>query len=158
MMKPSTVKYIFFGVILFVLIGIFYTNSTGKKQAEVFKADFKQYQQTLQLLKENKSGEAIKELEELINKYPDEYDLYFKLGLAYSEQADFEKAAIHYQKAIDIRPALLENPTFNFKMGESLYNIKQLDLAKAYLSNPVPEQFQIQKDELLQLIEKEIQS
>lgn len=157
-MKSSTVKYIFYGIVLFVIIGIIYTNIAGKNQDEVYKQDFMQYQQAVQFMQNNELDQAIKTLEELVVQYPDEYNLYYQLGLAYSGQQDFEKAAIHYQKAIDIRPALLENQTFTFKMGESLYNIKQLDLAKAYLSQPVTEQFQAQKQEVLEKIEKEIQS
>ncbi|MED4351119.1 tetratricopeptide repeat protein [Schinkia azotoformans] len=158
MMKPNRVKYILLGIMVFVFIGILYTNIMGKKQDDVFKQDYTKYQFALQLLETNEFDKAINELNDLIVNYPDEYTLYFQLGLAYSSQGDFEKAAIHYQKAIDIRPALLGNQTFTFKMGESLYNIKQFDLAKAYLSNPVPEQFQKQRDELLQIIEKEIHS
>ncbi|MEC1714807.1 tetratricopeptide repeat protein [Schinkia azotoformans] len=157
-MKSSTVKYIFFGILLFVLIGIIYTNSAGEKQAEVYKEDFGRYQQAVQLIQTNQLPQAIKALEQLVVKHPDEYKLYYQLGLAYSGQKDFKKAALCLQKAIDIRPALLEDQTFTFKMGESLYHIKQLDLAKAYLEKPVAQQFQAQKDELLQLIEKELQS
>lgn len=157
-MKSSTVKYIFFGIILFIFIGIIYTNVSGKKQDEVYKQDFMKYQEALQQIQSNEVVQAVAVLEDLVVKYPDEYTLYYRLGLAYSSQKNFEKAAIHFQKAIDIRPALLEDPMFSYKMGESLYNIKQLDLAKAYLSNPVPEELQAQKEELLQLIEKEIQS
>lgn len=157
-MKSSTVKYIFFGIILFIFIGIIYTNVSGKKQDEVYKQDFMQYQEALQQMQSNELAQATAALEDLVVKYPDEYTLYYQLGLAYSAQNNFEKAAIHFQKAINIRPALLEDPMFAYKMGESLYNIKQLELAKAYLSNPVPKELQAQKEELLQLIDKEIQS
>lgn len=157
-MKPSTVKCIFLGIVLFVIIGIIYTNITGKNQDEVYKQDFMKYQQAIQLMQDNELDQAIKTLEELVVKYPDEYNLYYQLGNAYSSQKDFEKAAIHFQKAIDIRPALLEDPLFAYMMGESLYNIKQFDLAKAYLSNPVPKEYKTKKEELLQLIEKEVQS
>ncbi|WP_458411713.1 tetratricopeptide repeat protein [Schinkia sp. CFF1] len=157
-MKSSTVKYIFLGILLFVLIGIIYTNSVGKKQAVVYKKDFGEYQQAVQLLKSNQAPQAIETLEQLVVKHPDEYKLYYQLGLAYSGLKDYNKAAIYLQRAVDIRPALLEDQTFTFKMGESLYHIKQLDLARAYLEKPVTKEFQAQKDELLQSIEKELQS
>lgn len=157
-MQTSTVKYIFYGIVLFVCLGLIYTNVAGKKQDAVLKQDYIQYQTALKLHQNNQFEEAINGFEKLIANYPDEYILYYNLGEDYSALRDFEKAADNYQKALNIRPALYQDPNFVFKMGESLYHIKQFDLAKTYLSNPVLEQLQTQRDELLQLIEKENQS
>lgn len=158
MMRVNKGKYISYCIILFVLVGIISTNVIGKKQDEVYKQDYYQHQKAIELLGKGQFEQGVKILKDLIIKYPDEFELYYKVGLVYSEKKDYENAAIYYQKAIDIRPALLKDTTFTFRMGESLYNINQFEIAKQYLLLPVPEQFQIQKDELLKLIENKIQS
>lgn len=157
-MKSTIVKNVFFGVILFVIIGLVYTNIAGKKQDEIFKQDYMKNQQAMQMLQSNQTKESANVLEELILKYPDEYTLYYNLGLAYSAQNNFKKSALNFQKALNIRPALLQDQTFTFKMGESLYHIKEYDTAKTYLSMPVLKEYKEQQTQILHLIEQEIQS
>ncbi len=158
-MKPNTVKYIFFGIILFIFIGLLYTNVAGKKQDEVFKQDFLQYQQAMQLIQNNELEQGIKILGDLIIRYPDEHKLYYNLGLAYSAKQDYEKAATHYQQAIDIRPALLQDGTFTYRMGESLYNMKELEIAREYLqARKAPKELEKERKKLIKQINKQLKS
>lgn len=157
-MNSKTIKMIFGGIILFVLIGLTFTNIAGKKQDKHNKNDYLLYEEAMQIDQTVEIDRAIKALEGLILKYPNEYALRYQLGLAYSAKSNFQKASTNYQKALDMRPGLLQDPQFTFTMGEALYNIGELEISKTYLSMPVPEGHQEQQTQLLQEIEKQLKS
>ncbi len=159
MMRSSTAKYLLYGIVLFVFLGIIYTNIAGKKQDEILKQDFNQYQQVIQLIQNNQANQAIKPLEDLLEKYPDDYNLYYQQGMIYSGMADFEKAASYYQKAIDIRPALLQDATFTFRMGECLYHINELEIARDYLTiQEAPKDLENERKKILDSINNQLKS
>ncbi|HHY71910.1 MAG TPA: tetratricopeptide repeat protein [Bacillus bacterium] len=157
-MSSKTIQNIFYGTVILVIIGLVYTNIAGNKQDKTFKADSEQYEQALQMIQSEAVATGIEMLNELTAKYPEEYALYYQLGLAYSATTDYQKAALNFQKAIDSRPALLQDTQFTFRMGEALFHIGELETSQKYLSMPVPESFQAEKDRLLQEIQKQIKS
>lgn len=157
-MSSKKVQYIFLSVFLFITIGLGYTSFIGKKQDVIYKQDFLQFQQAVQSIETNEQDKGIEALEELVKKYPNEYFIYYQLGMAYSAKTDFQKAAINYQKALNIRPALLEDQQFTFKMGEALFHIGEMELAQTYLTMPVPKEFEKQKEQFLNELQSKLKS
>lgn len=156
-MSTRISKYIFFGVILFVVIGLIFTSVSGKNQDKVLLQDFSLYGEANKLLSDGRQDDAIKILTSLQNKYPDMYKLSYNLGLAYSTQKEFGKAVHQYQRALGLRPALLQDMKFTFKMGESLYFIKEYELAQKFLMMPTNPEDENNKNLLLKEIDGKLQ-
>lgn len=157
-LNSKTIKMIFGGIILFVLIGLIFTNITGKKQDQHFKGDFQVYEEAIRIIESEDTDSGIQTLEGLVLKYPNEYVLWYQLGLAYSANSEYQKASLNYQKALNIRPSLLQDTQFTFKMGEALYHIGELEISKTYLTMPAPEELKEQQTLLLQEIDKQSKS
>lgn len=157
-LNSKTIKMMFGLIVLIVLIGLIFTNIAAKSQDKQFKEDYLVYEEAIRIIDTEDIDNGIKVLEELALKYPNEYVLPYQIGLAYSAKSNYQKASLNYQKALNMRPALLQDPQLTFKMGEALYHIGEIEISKTYLTMLAPEEFQEQQTLLLQEIDKQSKS
>jgi Tfp pilus assembly protein PilF len=156
-MKEIYRKLILLGLVIFVGAGTFYTYQQGKKQDERSIKDLQTYNLSLSDLREEKYDEAQEKLLDLHSSYPDQADITWKLGLSYAVDGDMEKAALYYQKTVDLRPFIIQEPLFSLQFAEILISNEEYKAAKQYLEHckaiGVPEDHAGRVDELLAYIE-----
>lgn len=68
----------------------------------------------------NRFSEAVSYLKKAVERYPNFFEAWFNLGLAYKGMDDFENAIFAYKKALEIEP---ENVTANFNLA-NVYECK----------------------------------
>ncbi|MDQ0244817.1 Tfp pilus assembly protein PilF [Bacillus fengqiuensis] len=157
-MSEKVVNYLFYSLIVFILLGVSYAYIQGKKQNEVFKADYQEYQIALKLIDQGGNSQSISILEKQAEKYPDRYNILHKLGLSYAQAGDWGKAVHYYQRAIDQRPFLQMDPVFTMQFAEILFFNNEYVKARAYLEKskqlPGSERFGPRIEELLTAITK----
>lgn len=156
-MKEIYRKLILLGLVLFVGIGIFYTNAQGKKQDKGFVEDYQSYQIALAQMQEGNYENAKEQLTKLHNNYPDQANITRNLGLLYAMEGDMDKAALYYQKAVEQRPFIVQEPMFSLQFAEILIEKEEYAAAKQYLEHcktiAIPEEYTGRVDELLAYIE-----
>ncbi len=94
-------------------------------------------------LKLGKVDEFIKALEKLKDKYKDNFEYHFILGMAYEEAKDYKNAIKHYQKAKNLRP---ENTEVYERLAIAYTNLKQYDKAIEELKQAInlkPDDYQL---------------
>jgi predicted Zn-dependent protease len=156
-MKEIYRKLVLLGLIIFVGVGTFYTFDQGKKQDQTYVKDLQNYQLSLSQMQEEQYKGAQEKLLELHNRYPDQAKITWDLGLSYAVEGDMEKAALYYQKAVDQRPFIVQEPMFSLQFAEILTSIEQYSVAKQYLEHckaiGVPEEYAGHVDDLLAYVE-----
>jgi tetratricopeptide (TPR) repeat protein len=118
-----------------LLIGIGTTYTLGNKQDERSAADQKLYEEAKTMLEKNSGSVVIASLEELQQKYPDDYALMKNLGLAYAQSGNYEQAIVWFDRALKQRPALIQNGIFTAQYGDILYLDKKYKEALALYQN-----------------------
>lgn len=156
-MKEIYRKLILLGLVLFIGIGVFYTYNAGKTQDKGYVEDYQSYQMSLAQMKENQLEQPKRDLMKLHQTYPDQANITWNLGLAFAMEGDMEQAALYYQKAVDQRPFIVQEPMFSLQFAEILIAEEEFEAAKQYLEHcktiEIPEQFVSRVDELLAYIE-----
>lgn len=156
-MKGIYRKLILLGLVLFIGIGTIYTYIAGKKQDKRYVGDYQSYQMSLAQMQESKLEQPKKELMNLHHAYPDQANITWNLGLAFAMEGDMEKAALYYQKAVDQRPFIVQEPMFSLQFAQILFGVEEYEVAKKYLEHcktlAIPEEFISSVDELLAQIE-----
>jgi len=156
-MKEIYRKLILLGLVLFIVIGAIYTYQQGKKQDVSYAADYQSYQLSLAYLQEGDNETAIAQLMELHNRYPDQANITWHLGLSYALERDMDKAIVYFQKAVDQRPFIIQEPLFTLQFAEVLFAKEEYAAAKQYLEHSktiaLPEEYKPRVDELLAQIE-----
>ncbi|MEH7526429.1 hypothetical protein V7149_24665 [Bacillus sp. JJ1503] len=156
-MKEIYRKLMLLGLVIFVGIGIFYSYKVGKKQDKGFVEDYQSYQLSLTQMQEENYDGAKDQLTKLHNKYPDQASITRNLGLLYAIEGDKDKAALYYQKAVDQRPFIIQDPMFSLQFAEILLSIEENAAAKEYLEyskkQGIPEEFKGHVEELLAYLE-----
>ncbi|WP_313801748.1 tetratricopeptide repeat protein [Cytobacillus sp.] len=156
-MKEIYRKLILLGLVLLIGIGVFYTYNAGKTQDKGYVEDYQSYQMSLAQMKENQLEESKKELMKLHQTYPDQANITWNLGLAFALDGDLENASLYYQKAVDQRPFIVQEPMFSLQFAELLFAKEEFGLAKQYLEHcktiAIPEEFVSRVDELLAYID-----
>ncbi|WP_066297074.1 tetratricopeptide repeat protein [Bacillus sp. FJAT-29937] len=156
-MKETYRKLILLGLVLFIVVGSIYTYKQGKKQDKKYLEDLQGYHISLTEIQEGKFDYSKEELAKLHNTYPDQANITWNLGLVYAMDRDFKKAALYYQKAVDQRPFIVQEPMFSLQFAEILFFKEEYTVSKQYLEHlkkiGVPEEFNTRVDELLAYIE-----
>lgn len=156
-MKEIYRKLILLGLVLFIGIGVFYTYNAGKTQDKGYMEDYQNYQMSLAQMKENQLEQPKKELMKLHQTYPDQANITWNIGLAFAMEGEMEKAALYYQKAVDQRPFIVQEPMFSLQFAQTLIAVEEFETAKQYLEHcktiSIPEEFVSHVDELLAQIE-----
>ncbi|MBP2242357.1 tetratricopeptide (TPR) repeat protein [Cytobacillus eiseniae] len=156
-MKEIYRKLILLGLVIFIGVGTIYTYNAGNKQDEGYVKDYQSYQMALAQVQKNEFEQPKKELMELHHTYPDQANITWNLGLAYAIEGDMEKAALYYQKAVDQRPFIVQEPMFSLQFAQILFGVDDFETAKKYLEHcktlAIPEEFVSSVDELLSHIE-----
>ncbi|EQB94187.1 MULTISPECIES: tetratricopeptide repeat protein [Geobacillus] len=155
-------RYVFLSLLVLVLSGIGYVHWKGQQQDEMFRNDYIEYQKAIQAMQQGRVEEALPQLQSLLDKYPDRYNIMRTLGLAYAMKNDFQKAAFYYDRAIQKRPFLQQDPIFTLQFGEILYYNGEYAKAKAYLEQsrrlPGSEAYHTTIDHLLSEIQYQTSS
>ncbi len=156
-MKEIYRKVILLGMVLFIVIGIIYNFQKGRAQDKRFLEESYTYQLSLSLLENNDYENAEKNLLELHKKYENQANVTANLGLAYAYKGDMENAAYYYQKAVEQRPFLIQNPLFSIQFAEILIAIEEYESARQYLDYckklDVPEEYMPRLEELIAFTE-----
>lgn len=128
-------KYILLGFVVFISVTLLITHIKGEKQDMVFKDDYQKYQYSISSLREEQYTTSIEILQKLHQKYPNQANITRSLGLAYSLEGKNEISALYFQKAVEQRPFIVQEPLFSVRYGEVLYRLKEYDISKQYLEH-----------------------
>lgn len=77
----------------------------------------------------NRFSEAVSYLKKAVERYPNFFEAWFNLGLAYKGMDDLENAIFAYKKAIELEP---ENVTANFNLANTYECINETEKAIEY--------------------------
>lgn len=113
-------RYTVVGVILFIVCGLVYTHSIGKKQDEEYLYTYNEFHQAVELLKNNQFAEAKPLLLKIEKKHPHSFTVEHYLALSLANTGDTKKAARKMEKALQLNPYLSEDPTFMLQFAQIL--------------------------------------
>ena len=143
--QESTRRYIVGGLTLLVVVGLIVANVMGKKQDTAFQADEAQFYQGAAELQEGQYAEALVTLEGVEKRHRSSEVMNYAIGLAAINTGDAEKAALHYQRALDINPYKVEDAMFMLQYAEVLIFAEKKDEAGQVLEHcatfVTPEEF-----------------
>lgn len=156
-MKEIYRKLILLGLVLIVGIGTYYTYKQGEKQDKRFAEDYQNYQLSLTQMQEGNLDKAKEQLVKLHNQYPDQANITWNLGLSYAIEGDMNKAVLYYQKAVEQRPFIVQDPMFSMQFAEILYEKGEYTAAIQYLKHcktiAISEEYTGRVDSLLAYLE-----
>ncbi|SEM89069.1 Anaphase-promoting complex, cyclosome, subunit 3 [Paenisporosarcina quisquiliarum] len=154
--KKSYTNYILVIFILVTCIVLLYLDNKGSKQDEHLMNGNIIYHETDVLLQEGNYENAITLLEELHNKYNDDYNITFRLGYSYLSMEQYTSALTMYTRTLDLNPYLVENKEFMYQYAIALANCEQVDNALTVvdrlLTLPMDETFEATVFELKESI------
>lgn len=156
-LNESTRKYILFGIVLLIVIGIFSAKLLANKQDTDFAKDDVLYQQATNLASQGNYVEAATFSSELLLRQPNSEAVNYISGMITANTEDFKQAAIFLQKTIDINPHKIEDAMFMIQFGEVLYFAERYDDAKIILEKCrewgwVPEDYPTYQERVTELL------
>jgi tetratricopeptide (TPR) repeat protein len=80
----------------------------------------------IDLFSEGKYDEAIESFEKVVEKFPDNIEGYYNLGLSYLRKGDIDQAIFSLEKAADVNP---EAPLIFLALGEAYFNKEENEKA-----------------------------
>ena len=140
----TTMRYIVAGMVVIMLVGLWYASFSGKKQDEQFATEQATYNQALQHLQQGQYDQALPLMKQVEKEQPESMPVKYYTGLTLANTGDWVGAAQEFQKALDLNPYKVEDSMFMLQFAEVLTNANKLDAAKVVLERcqtlPVPEQ------------------
>ena len=147
-------------VIIFCFCIFIYSYNKGNLQKEIYmkEADLYLDSQMIMYLAGN-GKEAIKKLEILKDKYPNNYVFQIDMGYCYMLEGKYEQAQVEFEKALKQRQSLINKSSFLYKYGKTLYENGDytkskyiLKKAKSIGFNGKNKEYQIYTEEILKNI------
>lgn len=149
-------KYIFIGVILIVIIGLFIAYFLGKKQDQKFAHEDALYNALVQHLQEEKYEDSLIIADNLKKQQQESEILNYAIALAAANTGEFEKAVSHMQRTMDFNPHKVEDSMFMLQYAEMLLFAEREADAKIVLERcttlPIPETYPQYEERIQQLL------
>ena len=147
----------FYILLVFGLITIAVVAIMANNQNLEFNQENDRMNAAVELINTNPQA-AIVELENLIKKHPDNYLLYQNIGNAYALIQQPLKSVENYEKALKIKPFLINDPLFDMQYAQlALYNndlSKAKTLVKQAISIGIPKEKKKLMEQLIITINK----
>lgn len=132
-LTESTRKYILFGFVVFIILGVITAKVMAGQQDEDFVSQNTLYQQATQFYSEGNYGEASKELQQLLKKQPNSEIVNYMAALASASNGEVKQSATLMQKVLAINPHKVEDAMFMLQFGEILTLAERYTDAKVVL-------------------------
>lgn len=145
-LRESNRRYILFGMVIFIVIGVLVAKVMAYKQDEQFTKEDLLYQQALMLFENGDYESAATYINELLTLEPNSEVVNYIGGLIAASNNELQQAALLMQKTLEINPHRVEDAMFMLQLGEIFYKAEQYEAAKIVLtrcqeSNWSPENF-----------------
>lgn|GEM_PF-6299513 len=122
--------FAFIGIAIFLLA---ITGSQAGRQNQTLIEDSQRYQQAEQLIKASKFADAAPLYASLLKSHDYYYIFHWRYGLCLAGQQKWSDAIVYFDKARQIRPALVSDQVFLIQYGELLFRTGQYGRSERYL-------------------------
>lgn len=156
-LKDSIRRYILFGIVTFIILGLVVAKVLAGVQDRRYLDEETLYYQAYELASQGRYEEASVYINELLTTKPNSEAINYLGGLITANTGEVQRATTLFQKTLDLNPYRVEEPMFMLQFGEALYNSQRFEDAKIVLINCLesgwePDEFPNYKERVEQLL------
>ena len=126
-------KYIFSGIVAFVVVGLIVANVMASKQDQEFATNEALYNQAVQLQTDGNYDGAWEAISMVLKEEPKSEVANYLAAIISVNKGDAKQSSIYMQRTLDINPHKVEDAMFMIQLGEIFVSAERYEDAKIVL-------------------------